>query len=93
MTSREILDNRPYREAICRTVPKPWEGKGTVHQIKWDDGHITSLYDYQDGTATHLHVVDAVWYEKNFSPVWIPEEEWRRSNPSYHDGLLAGRSY
>lgn len=87
------MNNRPKHTAISRTQPKTWEGKGMVHQIKWDDGNISSLYDYQDGTSTHLHVVFASYYESEFSPIWIPEEKWRRMNTSYHDRLLLGRSY
>jgi hypothetical protein len=92
MNSHEILDSRNKHKPLFRTDPETWEGKGTVHQIKWDDGHITSLYDYGNGESTHLNVVSVEYYEREFLPTWIPENKWRQANPLYRDRLLKGRS-
>jgi hypothetical protein len=72
-TSLAILADRGNHRVVAKTTPEPAEPPilGSVSYTKWDDGQVTSTYQYGDEEQVLL-VVDPAWFERNFGPVWKP---------------------
>lgn len=74
-TSIEILADRKNHTPIAKTIPTKSEFgiKGVSYFTKWDDGVITSTYDYGEGRSDTLHVTSPQFFEDKFQPQWIEE--------------------